>query len=297
MCVTDILRDMHIVDGLEWVVDRDGNGINPVNEYTDDELNKLLDEHPFYRISLWHKSAVDREKEIDKYNKNPQRFLFYAWGLFVTSYARKNLFTGILECGCDYIYADTDSIKIVNHERHEEYFKRYNEQISKRLELACKYHGFNPERVRPKTIKGVEKPLGIWDDETADIIHHGNIKNGVYPAFKTLGAKRYMYLANDKIHVTIAGSNKKKTALYLEKTFGKYYAFYKFDRNMSIPKDYSGRTTSCYIDYETSGRIKDYNGVEGDFHELTSVHVEQTEYTLSITDAYINYFMGIQTGD
>ena len=126
----------------------------------------------------------------------------------------------------------------------------------------------------------------------------GNINIvGVYPAFKTLGAKRYMYLANDKIHVTIAGSNKKKTALYLEKTFGKYYAFYKFDRNMSIPKDYSGRTTSCYIDYETSGRIKDYNGVEGDFHELTSVHVEQTEYTLSITDAYINYFMGIQTGD
>ena len=251
MCVTDILRDLVT----------------------------------FSEVDLWGVSPVDRQQEIEKYNNNPQRFLFYPWGIFVTAYARRNLFTGILECGSDYIYADTDSLKILNYDKHKKYFERYNRNISKRLKMACLYHGFDPNRVKPKTIKGIEKPLGVWDDET---------KNGAYPVFKTLGAKRYMYLENGEIHVTIAGSNKKKTAKYLTDKYGKYYAFYKFDNNMCVPKSHSGRTTSCYIDYETSGSVKDYRGVVGDFHELTSVHVEQTEYNLSITSAYINYFLGIQ---
>lgn len=255
----------------------------------------LRDEIDFDPLEMWTTEPPNRQEEIDKYNKNPQRFLFYAWGIFVTAYGRRNLFSGILECGIDYIYADTDSIKVLNYEKHADYFKRYNEYVSKRLETACKYHGFDPERVRPKTIKGTEKPLGVWDDD------------GTYLVFKTLGAKRYAYLSDDynedtgkderKLHVTVAGSNKKKTADYLTKKYGKYYAFYKFDNNLCIPKDYSGRTTSCYIDYETSGTIKDYNGVVGDFRELTSVHVEQTEYNLSIASQYINYFLGIQEVD
>lgn len=248
----------------------------------------LRDTITFSEIELWGTATVNRAEEIERYNKNPQRFLFYAWGIFVTAYARRNLFTGILECGTDYIYADTDSIKILNYEKHAEYFKKYNDNISKRLETACKYHGFDPSRTRPKTVKGVEKPLGVWDDET---------KDGAYPVFKTLGAKRYMYLEGGKLHITLAGSNKKKTAEYLTTKYGKYYAFYKFSNDMNVPKDYSGRTSSCYIDEETSGTVKDYNGVVGEFHELTSVHVEQTEYNLSIATAYINYFLGIQEGD
>lgn len=246
----------------------------------------LRDLITFSEFDLWGVSEIDREREIEKYNNNPQRFLFYPWGIFVTAYARRNLFTGIMECGTDYIYADTDSLKILNYDRHKKYFDNYNRNISKRLEKACMYHGFNPERIRPKTIEGIEKPLGVWDDETK--------KYGAYPVFKTLGAKRYMYLDNGELHITVAGSNKKKTAKYLQDTFGKYYAFYKFDNNLCVPKSHSGRTTSCYIDFETSGTVTDYQGNVGDFHELTSVHVEQTEYNLSIASAYINYFLGIQ---
>lgn len=248
----------------------------------------LRDLITFSEIEMWGLAKVDREKEIEKYNNNPQRFLFYPWGVFVTAYARANLFSGILACGNDYIYADTDSLKILNYDKHADYFNNYNKWVSKRLETACKYHGFDPSRVRPKTIKGKEKPLGVWDDETAD---------GAYPVYKTLGAKRYLYLQDGQLHVTVAGSNKKKTAEYLQKTYGKYYAFYKFDNELCVPVGFSGRTTSCYIDYETSGEIVDYNGVKGDFHELTSVHVEQTEYNLTITSAYIKYFLGIQNED
>lgn len=298
MTCTDILRDLIVMDGDLHIVDRKGVEIASTNGLSESEIDKLLLDNPFSKLSLWSISKVNREQEIDKYNTNPQRFLFYPWGLFVTAYARRNLFSGILACGDDYVYADTDSIKILNYEKHEQYFKEYNEKVSKRLETACKYHGFDVSRIRPKTVKGVEKPLGVWDDETKDIVNHGagkkGIKNGVYSTFKTLGAKRYIYLAGDELHVTIAGSNKENTAKYLVDTYGKYYAFYKFDNNLVIPPTHSGRKVSCYIDHETSGEIIDYMGVKGSFHEMTSVHMEQGDYTLSLADAYVKFFLGYQ---
>jgi hypothetical protein len=242
----------------------------------------LRDLITFSEYELWGITTPEREKEIGKYNRNPQRFLFYPWGIFVTAYARRNLFTAIMECGTDYIYADTDSVKILNHEKHEKFFENYNINIVEKLKRACDYHGFDYSRIKPKTIKGVEKPLGIFEPD------------GCYQVFKTLGAKRYLYLENGELHITLAGSNKHKTAEYLQNTFGKYYAFYKFDNNLNVPKGYAGRTTSCYIDFETSGAVIDYLGTPGEFHEMTSVHIEQSEYNLSIADAYIKYFLGIQ---
>lgn len=299
MAVTDILRDLVVMDGNEWIVDRHGVGITPITNLSQPEIDRILKDNPLSHISLWSLSEVDRQKEIDKYNSKPQRFLFYPWGIFVTAYARARLFTAIKDCSTnghnDYIYADTDSVKILNYENHREYFENYNKDISKRLEMACIYHGFDLARIRPKTVKGVEKPLGVWDDD------------GSYLVFKTLGAKRYMYLSDDfneetgkferHLHTTVAGSNKKKTAEYLTRKYGKYYAFYKFDNNMCIPAGDSGRTASFYIDNEISGNVTDYRGNVGTYHELTAVHVEQTEYNLSITDGYIKYFLGFQLED
>lgn len=260
MAVTDILRDVITYDPTHR------------NEKTKE-------------LEPWYPAKIDREEEINKYNTNSQRFLFYAWGVFVTSYCRRNLFSAILECGNDYVYADTDSVKIINYDKHKKYFDNYNKQISNRLENACKYHGFDVSRIRPKTVKGIEKPLGVWDDET---------KDGAYPAFKTLGAKRYMYLDNGELHVTLAGSNKQNTAKYLQDTYGKYYAFYVFDDKMKIPPTHSGRRSMNYIDFETKGTITDYLGNVGNFHELSSVHFEMTEYNLSIAENYIKYFLDVQ---
>ena len=64
----------------------------------------------------WDFEKVDIAEEIEKYNGSKNRFLYYAWGIYVTAYARRNLWTGILAVGNDYVYSDTDSIKTLNYE-------------------------------------------------------------------------------------------------------------------------------------------------------------------------------------
>ena len=221
---------------------------------------------------------------IDKYNTNIRRFLFYPWGVWVTAYARANLFSGIIEMGDDYIYSDTDSIKSMNTERHEDYFNSYNAQILDKIELASQYHNLDKSLFAPYTKKGKQKIIGVWDDE------------GVYDKFKTLGAKRYLTMkgvqsTEQKYMITLAGSNKKKTMEYL---VGTGDPFGNFTDGLSIPPENSGRLILSYIDNETTGTAVDMFGVPYEYHELSSIHMEKSEYNLSMSEEFVRYLEGLR---
>lgn len=216
---------------------------------------------------------------LDIYNNNVRRFLFYPWGVWVTAYARRNLFTGITEVGSDFVYSDTDSIKYLNPEEHEKYFERYNNEIVKKIEKASEYHHIPFEQFSPLNKNGKHKTIGVWDFE------------GIYDDFKTLGAKRYLFRTGDTYKVTLAGSNKKDTMKYLLATGD---PFGNFGHNLRIPKEYSGRLTSTYIDDEIEGDVIDYNGVPYHYHELSAVHLEPSEYNLTMSDEFINYLKGVR---
>ena len=94
MCVTDIIRD--------------------ILEYDDDYKEP---------------QSPNLEEEIEKYNTKKNRFLSYAWGVWVTAYARRNLWKAILYLGKDYLYSDTDSVKFRNYNNHMKYFEEYNNQM------------------------------------------------------------------------------------------------------------------------------------------------------------------------
>lgn len=241
------------------------------------------DENVYNSSGVWQTEPCDVLKSIDDYNNSKKRFLYYPWGVWVTAYARRNLFTGIIEVGNDYVYSDTDSIKLKNHEAHKEYFENYNKQCRMKLEAACKYHKIPFESVEPSTIKGVKKLLGVWDFE------------GVYKRFKTLGAKRYMVEESDgHVSMTVSGVNKAVAVPYLLDQYGTDGIFEAFCDDLYIPPDYSGKNTHTYIDDVVQGIIVDYNGVQEDFTELSGVHLEKADYSLSMAASYLDYIRGVR---
>lgn len=235
----------------------------------------------------WFSEQPDIDDAIEKYNNSRNRFLFYPWGVFVTAYARRNLFTGIYEfnhytdsCHDDYIYTDTDSIKCINVEQHMEYIKTYNKVITIKVNSVLEHYGIDPKASCPKTIKGIEKPIGVWDWET---------EKTPYTKFKTLGAKRYMYEEDGKIHTTIAGLGKKKGAEYIS---SKKDPFGFFDDGMTINSKYTGKLTHTYIDNEMHGILVDYLGNEMEFHELSGVNLEPSSFSLSESQQFKEYCQG-----
>lgn len=234
------------------------------------------------------------DDQIERYNNNPYRFLFYPWGVWVTAYSRANLFSGIIEADKDYIYSDTDSIKITNPEKHEEYIRKYNEDISERMRIACEFHGLDFSLTKPKNIQGVEKPLGVWEFE------------GIYDEFKTLGAKRYLCRAGNKWLFTVAGVNKFKAREYILKRTHEINRvrkhnglkpqspFHLFTMDLVVPKEFSGRMVVTYIDDVSKGTIVDYLGNKYDYEELSGTHMESTDYSLNPVDAFIDYLFTIR---
>lgn len=232
----------------------------------------------------WKTDEPNLEDAIGKYNKSIRRFLFYPWGVWVTAYARRNLFTGIYEFGEDYVYSDTDSIKGVNCKNHERYINAYNDMVIQKLNKAMEYHNLPKDLYRPKTVKGMEKILGVWDYE------------GEYELFKTLGAKRYMTKKDGKISITVSGVNKEKCVPYLIETYKTdQNIFDHFEDGLRIPEQYTGKNTHTYIDDEIEGDLTDYLGATAHYKEKSGIHLGPADYSLSISDAYINYLLGVRT--
>ena len=214
----------------------------------------------------------DIDSALEKYNNSKKRFLFYPWGVWVTAYARRNLFSGIYNCADDYIYSDTDSIKILNPERHLEYIEEYNRNILRKIQLAAEFHNIDPAEFSPLNQKGSRKTIGVWDFE------------GVYDEFKTIGAKRYMYREGDKYHLTVAGVNKKRAMEYIQKTYKN--PFDGLSDKLLVPAEYSGRLTHTYFDTECHGYVTDYLGNVGEYHELSYIHMEPSDYELTLSENY-----------
>lgn len=251
MCVTDIVKNEHKYDG-------DG----------------------------WDMELADKEEQIQKYNDSKSRFLYYAWGIFVTAYSRKNLWTGIIALGDDYVYSDTDSIKLLNYDNHKNYIEWYNNYTVTKLKTMCDEYNIPYEKLSPKTQTGKTKMLGVWDFE------------GTYTRFKTLGAKRYLVEKDGKLELTVAGLSKQNGVKYmLEQSNNDIDKVFKmFNDNLYIPSDKTGKMTHTYIDEEMEFMIQDFQGNESHIITKSGIHLENCEFTLSISKQYGQFLREFMSG-
>ena len=237
-------------------------------------------------VKDWGMETLNLADEITKYNESKNRFLYYPWGVWVTAYARRNLWTGILATGDDYIYSDTDSLKILNYEKYKPYIEHFDNQIINKMIEMCDYYDFDLDLLAPVTKDGKEKIIGIWD------------LDGHYKRFKTLGAKRYLYEDGKGLHLTVAGLSKQNGVNYmLEKCDNDTVkVFEMFNDKLFIPSDRTGKMTHTYIDHELTFLVTDYLGNTTEVTTLTGVHLENCEFTLSISDQFKTFLNQLSKG-
>lgn len=136
----------------------------------------------------WIEDKPEIADALKKYWKSRNSFLVYAWGVWITAWARRHLEDLFNALGQDkVIYGDTDSGKAVDVD------------ISKIDELNSKIMALADKRGAYCDYNGTRYYMGIYEHENKIAI----------AKFKTLGAKKYVYEDEKGLHVTISGVNKK----------------------------------------------------------------------------------------
>lgn len=185
---------------------------------------------------------------------NRKAFFIYQWGVWTTAYARYRLEEGLRlahQPGAEFVYCDTDSVKYMGYIDWDSYNKERILDAEASLAFAD-----DPA--------GVRHYMGVYEDD------------GSYEAFATRGAKKYAYVENGKLHVTIAGVDKAGGARELEKAGG----IAAFLQDEFVFRD--GETETAYTDH-----VRRFQWIDG--HRLRvapCVTIRPSFKTLSDTDDY-----------
>lgn len=197
----------------------------------------------------------DEKDEDILRDSNRTAFLSYAWGVWVTAWARYRLEEGLRlvhEQGAVPIYCDTDSVKYIGDVDWDTY--NAVREADSRKNGACAVDA-----------KGTTHYMGVYEPD------------GDCDEFITLGAKKYAYTADGKIHLTVAGVGKRKGAEELQRAGG-LRAF----REGMVFRD-AGGTMSVYNDVPNI----EEKIIDGHRLEITpNIVILPSEYTLGITEEY-----------
>lgn len=191
-------------------------------------------------------------------------FLNYAWGVWVTAWARYELERGIEIAsadGCQFLYCDTDSVKYIG----DADFSKYNAEKIEESKASGSY-ATDP--------KGTTHYMGVFESEHD--MHN----------FKTLGAKKYAYTDDKGFHITVAGVGKSKGAKEIE-SYAEKHGKPPIDCfNVGFVFSDAGSLEAVYNDIPL-GDFKtenDSNGIET--YIISNVCLRPTTYTLGITAEY-----------
>lgn len=195
-------------------------GIQVQKDFRDDIV--FDQEDPLF----WHTEVMTEEsfkKKLDEWlwvtdnrGKKVKRMHYTSiqCGVFVTAYARQNLWYAILgesKSGRffnidDVLYVDTDSVKMFRSPECQRVFDAYNSWVLEQHKAIAAELGISPEDLSPLDPDGVPRPIGIYAED------------GQCSEFRMLGSKKYIYRQkggkdDGKLKMTLAGVP--KDAVYL----------------------------------------------------------------------------------
>ena len=262
MSVTSILHQAEYEDH-EWTIPATLDPDNPENA----------------GLTTSHMFANFCSEKLEESKKSFSTLFFYPVGIWVTSYARRNLVMRIFsshDFDRDMIYTDTDSLKYTGDYNH--IFDEYNKSVyNKYCEVVREFPtDLKISDFMPKDRKGIAHPIGYYEDD------------GTYTEFITHGAKKYCYRSAEdgKLHITVSGVSKKGVSALNDD-------INNFKKDFRWSYRDSGKLTHDYVDNQADFTFTDIDGNEYTSHQRHAVILYPATYTLGITGIYellIEYF-------
>lgn len=243
------------------------------------------------------------EKDFDDFNKsvhNPNNFLWYSIGVWVTSYARRQILTPISKMSENACYCDTDSVKFKNGHRYRKLLTSLNDKIHEMFMDAMEYHNFSENEYRFFTTeytddKGKFHPrkemfMGVFEVEAP------------YRRFKSLGSKRYLVEYYDgKMVSTVAGAPKNLSEFLCAEDINKTVyennteKFKNFTNNFVLP---DCKLTHTYTEERNKMIITDYLGNASVVDIRSGVCLTPASFSMSLADEFFDFlFKRIQFDD
>lgn len=212
--------------------------------------NNIKDEVVFDG-KIWHEEKLTNDEIIDKLkNEEKHGFLSFAYGVWVTAYARFNLLRNVMKLDKYCIYCDTDSMKLYQG-YDKSIIENYNNSVIKRIEYVSNLLNIEIERFSPCDKKGIPHMLGLFELEKE------NYQKNSYKEFITQGAKKYAVKeetedGKDKIKITVAGVPKSgaKELKDLE----------DFKDGLVFNYENTGKNLLLYCDEQVPFELTDYLG-------------------------------------
>ena len=133
--------------------------------------NNIRDEVVFYNDEekinhdnkTWDEIKLTNEEIIDKLNDEKKAsFLSFAYGVWVTAYARNNLLRNVIKLDDYVIYCDTDSMKLAEG-YDKTVIEDYNKFVQEKIKYVSEQLQIDIDKYKPKDVDGIEHMLGLFD--------------------------------------------------------------------------------------------------------------------------------------
>ena len=230
--------------------------------------NMIRDEVLYDDIKGWDERKLTNTEIYDKLTDEKEKgFLNFAWGVWVTAYARNNLLRRVIDLDEYVVYCDTDSIKCYpNYDKSV--FDNYNKSVKEKIEKVSKILNIPVEKYNPVDVKGKAHLLGEFTYE------------GRYDKFITQGAKKYCVEVNGEIQITVSGVSK-NGAKCLKRVED-------FRDNLVFDYKITNKLQLAYNDFQKSIDIIDLKGVKYKVEDKSGVALLPCSYELNKSLDYAN---------
>lgn len=227
------------VEGKELEYMKEKNRFNSLYGMT--VTNTIRDRVEYDDANGWEEIPLTNEEIVSSLEEEKKKaFLSFAYGVWVTAYARNNLLKNVIKLDEYVIYCDTDSMKLCPG-YDKKVIEDYNDFVKRKIEFVSKKLDIDIENFAPLDTKGKKRMLGVFDAD-----EH-------YDRFITQGAKKYAFEIDGKIGITVAGVPKtgakqlkkledfKDDLVFEFENTNKNLLFYCEDMKEVVLKDYQGK--------------------------------------------------------